>query len=118
VLEEPHHPDVVERLVVERECAGIRLDEGGLHTGSLEVPARVRELLRLDVDAVEADARELLAEHRQHRADAAPDLQEPRSRLERRAVGDQAVAPVLRLLHETLLLARAVAVDVVAHALS
>src|SRR5918996_1588145 len=53
------------------------------------MPAREGELLRLDVDAVEADARELLAEHREHRADAASDLEQPRPRLERRAVGFQ-----------------------------
>ena len=60
-------------------------------------------------------ARELLPEHRQHGAHAAADLEEARPRLELRAVADQAVAPVLRLLYEALLLGRPVTVDVRLH---
>jgi hypothetical protein len=67
---------------------------------------------------VEADAVELLPEHRQHGAHSAADLEQPRPRLERRAVGDQPVPPVLRLLDEPLLFARPVAVDVLGQVVS
>jgi len=115
VLEEPHHPHVVERLVGKRERSRVSLDQGGLDSGSLEVPAGERELLRLDVDAVQDDPGELLAENRQHRADTATDLEQPRPRLERGAVRDQSVPPVFRLLDEAFLLTGAVAVHVVSH---
>ena len=59
---------------------------------SLEVPAGVVELLRLDVDSRQADAGELLSQYRQHCAHAAPDLEQARSGLELRAVADQPVA--------------------------
>src|SRR5437016_60198 len=75
MLEEPHHPDMVERLVLERERVCVSLTQGGLDTGALEVAPGELELLRLDVDAVEADTGELLPEDRQHCADAAPDLE-------------------------------------------
>src|ERR671914_1848289 len=76
------------------------------------------QLLRLDVDAGQADARELLPEHGQDGADAATDLEQARPRLELRAVADQPVPPVLRLLDEALLLGRAVTVDVVGQSMS
>ena len=115
MLEEPHHPDVVERLVLERELARIGLAQRCLDSGPLEVPARVVELLRLDVDSRQADAGELLSQYRQHSAHAGPDLEQARSGLELRAVADQPVAPVLRLLHEPLLLGRPIAVHVPGH---
>ena len=58
---------------------------------------------------------ELLPEDGKDRADAAADLEKPRSRLERGAVRDQPVPPVLCLLDQALLLARAVTVNVVGH---
>ena len=106
---------MVEGLVGERERSRVSLDQGRLDLGSLEVPAGERELRRLDVDPVQDDPRELLAEHRKHRADTAADLEQPRPRLQRGAVRDQTVAPVLRLLDEALLLTGAVAMHVVGH---
>ena len=79
MLQQPHHPDVLERLVLERECERIGLHEGCVDPGSLEVSPGELELLRLDVDAGQADARELLPEHRQDRADAGADLEQARS---------------------------------------
>ena len=58
------------------------------------------ELLRLDVDAEELDARVLLTEYRQHRAHAAADLEQPGPGLEHGAVADEPVSPVLGLLDE------------------
>jgi hypothetical protein len=98
VLQEPHHPDVVERLVRERERERVSLQQGCLDPGPLEVPAGEVELLRLDVDAGQADARELLSEHREHCTDAAADLEQACPGLELGAVADQPVPPVLRLL--------------------
>lgn len=115
VLEEPHGPDVVERPVRERERERVGLEQGRLDTGLLEMPARVVELRGLDVDPVETDAGELLSQHGQHGAHAAADLEEPRPGLEGRAVRDEPVPPVLCLLDESLLLARAVPMDVLAH---
>src|SRR5262249_38964845 len=73
------------------------------------------ELHRLDVDADQMDARELLPKHGQYCADAASDLQQARPGGELGAVCNQPVPPMLCLLHEPLLLPRAVAVDVVGH---
>jgi hypothetical protein len=106
---------VVERLVLEGERERVRLHKGRLDTCPLQVPARELELSRLDVDAGENEARKLLAEHCEHRACAGAYLEQARSGLELRTVADQAVPPVLRLLHEPLLLRCAVAVDVRAH---
>jgi hypothetical protein len=115
VLEEPHHPDVVERTILERKRQGVGIHQRRLDAGPLEVAAGEVELLRFDVDSREDDPRKLLAEDSEHRTDAAPDLEQPRARRKRSAVGDQPVTPVLRLLDESLVLARPVAVDVVGH---
>ena len=75
VLEEPHHPDMIKRLVLERERVSVCLEQGGLDPSSLEVRAGEAELLRLDVDTMEADTGELLPEDSQHCAHAATDLE-------------------------------------------
>src|SRR5207247_1141136 len=93
------------------------LPQGRLDPGSGEVPACKVELGRLDVDAEQAQAGELLPEHRQYRTHAASDLEQACSGRELGAIGDQAVAPVLSLLDEALLLPSAVAVNVVGHTL-
>jgi hypothetical protein len=79
------------------------------------VPARILELPRLDVDAGQADARELLPEHGQDGPHACSDLEQARPGLELCPVGDQPVSPVLGLLHQALLLGSPVAVNVLAH---
>jgi hypothetical protein len=81
------------------------------------VSACERELFRLDVDAEQSNARKLLTEDGQDGADAAADLEQACTGLEPSSVADQPVTPVLRLLDEPLLLARAVAVDVLGDAL-
>ena len=106
---------MVERLVRERELERIGFHQRRLDSGPFEVAAGELELLRLDVDARQADTRELLSEHRQDRAHAAADLEQARAGLELCAVADQPVAPVLSLLHEPLLLGRSVSVHVVGH---
>jgi hypothetical protein len=108
-------PDVVEGLVCERERNCVRLYECRFDSRFPQVSAGVVELFWLDVDAVQTHARKFVAEDCEHCADAAADLEQTRARRERRAVGDQPVSPVLRLLDQALLLARAVAVDVVSH---
>jgi hypothetical protein len=110
-----NHIIQVERFVSEGELVRVGLQQRCLDPGPLEVPAGEVELLRLDVDADEADARKFLPEHCQHGTCAAADLEEARSRLELRAVSDQTMPPVLRLLHEPLLLGGRVAVNVVRH---
>jgi hypothetical protein len=112
VLEEPHHPHVVERLVGEREGQRVGLDQRRVDSGPLEMPARELELLRLDVDAGQANAGELLPEHRQDGTNSTTHLEQARPRLELRSVADQAVSPVLRLFHQALLFGRSVAVNV------
>src|SRR5919198_131740 len=81
--------------------------------------ARTRAV-SLDVDAGQLRARELLPQHREHRPDAAADLEHTRPGLERRPAPDQPVSPVLGLRPEPLLLGGAVAVHVApcAHAAS
>jgi hypothetical protein len=54
MLEEPHHPDVVEGLVREGERERVGLEQRRLDAGALEVTARELELPRLDVDAPQA----------------------------------------------------------------
>jgi hypothetical protein len=103
---------VFERPVLERECERVRLYERRLDARPRKVLAGERELLRLDVDAVELDAGELLSEHGEHRTHPATDLEQTGAGRERGAVGDQPVTPVLRLRDEPLLLLRSVAVDV------
>src|SRR5581483_12524029 len=80
VLEEPHHPDVVEGLVVERQRSGVSLHERRLDTRSLEVFRRRLELTALDVDAGEPQAPVLLAENGEDGTDSAADLEQPRAR--------------------------------------
>jgi hypothetical protein len=70
------------------------------------------ELFLLDVDAGKSDVRELLAEDRQYSADPAADLEQACSSLQLCSVADQSLSPVLSLLDEPLLLARAVAMNV------
>ena len=106
---------MVEGGVLERDGGRIRLDQRRLDARALEVPPRVLELLRLDVDAGEAQTGELLPEHGEHGPDAAAQLEEARPGLERRPVDDQPLAPVLRLLDQPLLLARPVSVNVLRH---
>src|ERR671923_1665688 len=77
--------------------------------------ARERELPPLTVDAEEPDARELLAEHREHRARPTADLEEARSRGQGRSIADEPLSPMLRLRDEPFLLRRAVAVHVLGH---
>jgi hypothetical protein len=79
------------------------------------VHTRELELLRLDVDAEQLHAPVLLPKHREHGADTAAHLEQPRPGLERSAVADQPMAPVLCLLDEPLLLGRSVAVDIGGH---
>src|SRR5215213_5488640 len=79
------------------------------------MPARERELLRLAVDAGKAHAGKLLAQHGEHSARAAADLEEPRSPRECRPVTDEPLSPVLGLRNEPFLLGRPVAVDVLGH---
>ena len=115
MLEEPHHPDMVEILIRKRERERVGLTQRRLDAGALEVPLREVELLLLDVDAEELDTRELLSEHCEHRADARADLEQPRARLELGAVADQPVPPVLGLLDKPLLLRRSVTMNVRSH---
>ena len=115
VLEQPHHPDVVERSVFERERERIRLTQRCLDSDPLEVDTGEFELLLFDVDTEQLDTWVVLPEHRQNCADAAADLEQTRSRLEAGAVGNEAVTPVLGLLHKPLLLRRSVTVDVISH---
>jgi hypothetical protein len=75
-------------------------------------------LFLFDVDADEPDVRESLTEHREDGADSAADLEQASSALERGAVADQPISPVLGLLDEPLLLARAVAMNVAGHSSS
>src|SRR6185437_2361643 len=79
------------------------------------VHAREVELPLLDVDAREPQSVVLVAEHREHGADAAADLEQPRAGRELGSVADQAVPPVLRLGDQPLLLGRRVAVDEARH---
>ena len=99
VLQEPHHPDVVERLILERKRESVGLQQGRLDPGPREVLAGEGELLRLDVDAEQPNTRELLPEHREHRAHAAADLEQARPRRQLRAVADQPMPPMLSLFY-------------------
>jgi hypothetical protein len=56
---------VVERLVPERQLERIGLPQGCLDACPRQVLAGEIELLRLDVDAKQTDAREFLPENRQ-----------------------------------------------------
>ena len=89
---------MVEGLVRERELECVALHEGCLHPGALEVRAGGLQLLRLDVETEEPQARILLPKDGQHGAHPAADFEEPRARLERGSVPDQPVPPVLGLL--------------------
>src|SRR5439155_21483542 len=111
MLEEPHHPNVVERAIGERECKRIGLTQRRLDARPLEVSPSEVELLLLDVDAEQLDTRVLLSQHRQNCADATADLEQTCSRVEPRAVANQPVPPVLSLLPEPLLLRRPVTVN-------
>jgi hypothetical protein len=106
---------VVERLFIERERERVSLQQGRLDPRSLEVNAGEIKLLSLDIDAEESNTREFLSEDRQDRADSAADLEQACSGLELGAVADQPVSPVLCLLDEPVLLARAVAVNVLGY---
>jgi hypothetical protein len=64
VLQEPHHPDVVERVVVEGERQGVGLQQGRIDARLRQVRAGEVELPLLDVDPGQLDAGKLLAEHR------------------------------------------------------
>jgi hypothetical protein len=103
---------VVERLPVERERERVSLNKRRVDARPLEVSACEFELLLLDVNAEKSDVRELLAEDRQDGADSAANLEQARSAPQLSAVADQPLSPVLRLLDEPLLLARAVAMNV------
>jgi hypothetical protein len=74
------------------------------------------ELLGLDVHADQVDVRKLLPEDCEDGADSAADLEEPRTRLEVRAVADQPVSPMFGLLDKPVLLARSVAVNILGDA--
>jgi hypothetical protein len=115
VLQEPHHPDVVERLVVEGQRQRVGLHQRRVDPGRCQVRSRECELPCLDIDAREMDAGEFLAEHRHHGTHAAADLQQPGPGLERRSVPDQVVPPVFRLRNQALLLRRCVSVHVLGH---
>jgi len=103
---------VVEGAIGERERERVALTQRCLDAGSLEVFPSEVELLLLDVDAEQLDARVLLTKHRQDCADATADLEQTCPRLELGAVADQPVPPVLSLLDEPLLLRRPVTVNV------
>ena len=116
MLEEPHHPDVVVRLVAERERERISLGQGRLDPRPPQVAAGEVELTRFDVNAGESNAREFLPEDREYRADSAADLEQARPGVEPGSVADQAVSPVLRLLDQPLLLAGSVTMNVLGYA--
>ena len=116
MLEEPHHPDVVEERIRERERECVGLTQRRLDAGAHEVPPRKVKLLRLDINAVELDTGELLSEHCKDCADPGTDLDQTRARLELAALADQSMPPVLGLLHEPLLLRGSVTVNVRTHA--
>src|SRR5438093_8427301 len=115
MLEEPHHPDVVEGAVGERERERVGLTQRCLDARPLEVAPSEVELLLFDVDAEQLDTRILLSQYRQDCADPTADLEQTCSRLELGAVANQSVPPVLGLLHEPLLLRRPVSVNVISH---
>jgi hypothetical protein len=75
VLEEPHHPDVVERLIAERERERVSLHKRRVHPRSPKVSAGEFELLLLDVDAVESDLWEFLTKDSEDGADSAANLE-------------------------------------------
>ncbi len=81
MLEEPHHPNVVEELILERKRERVGLTQRCPDAGALEVPPRKVELLLLDVNAVELDTGELLSEHCEDCADARAHLDQTRARL-------------------------------------
>jgi hypothetical protein len=66
---------VVERLCLEWQRERVSLHERRANACSLQVAASELELFRLDVDADELNARELLAEDRQDSAYAATNLE-------------------------------------------
>jgi hypothetical protein len=107
---------VVERLVAERERERISLGQSRLDPRPPQVASGELELSRLDVDAGESKARELLPEDGEYRADSAADLEQARPGVEPGAVADQAVSPVLCLLDEPLLLAGSVTMNVLGYA--
>src|SRR2546429_2339364 len=115
MLEEPHHPNVVERAIGERERERIGLTQRRLDARPLEMSPSEVELLLLDVDAEQLDTRVLLSQYRQDCADATADLEQTCSRLEFRAVANQSVTPVLGLFDEPLLLRRPITVNVLSH---
>ncbi len=84
---------------------GSQPEAGEMHTGDVE-------LTFLDVDTGQLDAGKGLPEDSEHRAHAAPDLEQARPGRQRGPGEDQVVAPVLGLPDEALLLLRRVAVDV------
>src|SRR2546429_9828148 len=102
MLEEPHHPNVVERAIGERERERIGLTQRRLDPRPLEVSPSEVELLLLDVDAEQPDTRVLLSQHRQNCADATAALKQTCSRVEPRAVANQPVPPVLSWFHQPL----------------
>src|SRR4029079_2747465 len=77
-LEEPHHPDVVERPVRERKRERVGDAEIRPQTERGEVPAGRGDLSLLDVDPGERDTGEGAAENAEDGADAAADLEQPR----------------------------------------
>ncbi len=88
MLEEPHHPDVVERFLVERELERVSLHKRRVDPDSLEVSAGEFELLPLDVDAEKSGVREFLTKDCEDGADSAADLEQPCATLEICAVAD------------------------------
>src|SRR5215216_2803762 len=106
---------MVKRLVLERECERIGFEHGRFDSGPRKVFAGKVELLRLDVDTDETEVWEFLPEYREYGAHAAADFEQARPRPKLGTVGNQLVAPVLRLFHEPLLLGGSVAVNVVGH---
>ena len=77
--------------------------------------AREVELLRLDVDPEQLQPGKFLAQHRQHGADTATDLEHPRPGFQLRAIANHPLPPVLGLRDQPLLFGRRVAVDVIGH---
>ena len=100
MLEEPHHPDMIEVPIRKREGECVGLTQRRLDAGALEVPPREVELLLLDVHAVELDTGELLSEHCQHCAHAGADFEQARPRLgarcRRGSVGAASARPAAR----------------------
>jgi hypothetical protein len=80
VLEEPHHPDVVERSVVVWELKAVGRAELRRDSPLANVIVGHLDLACLEIDARKRHSGECFSEDPKHRAYAAADLEQPRSR--------------------------------------